>query len=130
MDIFTIIQPLYLSNNQPRDRQIVDRVTALYQDALAEDEYMVPTSIVQFREFFLSHPNLVVPKITLTPDGMLRTRWMRGLGDFVAIEFTGGSHAKLFAEIPRDHELTATYLGREPLANIVAAAEAMGASFT
>src|SRR5262249_20237581 len=37
-EIFDAIEALYLSGNKPRDRQIADRITALYRDAIAEDE--------------------------------------------------------------------------------------------
>jgi hypothetical protein len=127
--IFDAIQALYLSHNNLRDRQIAERLTALYRDALEEDEIIRPASITQFKDFFLAHPDLGFPKITLTPDGTLRARWIQGKGNFVAIEFTGDPNAKLVAEIPRANSLTATHFASEPLENIVAVAQAMGASF-
>jgi hypothetical protein len=127
--IFDAIQALYLSQNRPRDRQIAERLTALYRAALEEDEAVRPASIAQFRAFFLEHPALALPKITLTPDGTLRARWIKGPGNFVAIEFTGEPNGKLVAEIPRANDLTATHFGSEPLENIVEVAQGMGASF-
>jgi hypothetical protein len=127
--IFDAIQALYLSHNTARDRQIAMRLMTLYRVALEEDETIRPASISQFREFFLAHPDLGLPKITLTPDGTLRARWIHGAGDFIALEFTGEQNAKLVAEIPRDNGLTATHFGSEPLPNIVAVAQGMGASF-
>jgi hypothetical protein len=124
--IFDSIQALYLSSNTPRDRQIADRITSLYRDALAEDERILPDSLTQFRNFFLSHPDLGVPKITLTPDCTLRARWIHGPGNFVAIEFTGEPSAKLVAEIPWHKD---THFGSEPVEGIVAVAQRMGASF-
>jgi len=96
---------------------------------LEEDEPIRPASVSQFKDFFLAHPELGIPKITLTPDGTLRARWIQGKGNFVALEFTGEQNAKLVAELPRDNDLTATHFGSEPLASIVAIAQSMGASF-
>jgi hypothetical protein len=127
--IFDAIQALYLSHNRPRNRQIATRLTALYRTALEEDEAIRPASITQFKNFFLANPDLGLPKITLTPDGTLRARWIQGPGNFVAIEFTGEPNAKLVAEIPRDNGLIATHFGSEPLENIVEIAQGMGASF-
>jgi hypothetical protein len=124
--IFDSIQALYLSSNTPRDRQIADRITSLYRDALAEDEHIRPASLTQFRNFFLSHPDLGVPKITLTPDCTLRARWIHGPENFVAIEFTGEPSAKLVAEIPWHRD---AHFGSEPVEDIVAVAQRMGASF-
>ena len=126
---FDAIQALYLSHNTPRDRQIAERLTTLYRAALEEDEAIRPASISQFKDFFLAHPELGLPKITLTPDGTLRARWIHGKGNFVALEFTGDPNAKLVAEIPRENGLTATHFGSEPLKNIIAVAQGMGASF-
>lgn len=127
--IFDAIQALYLSHNTPRDRRIAERLTTLYRAALEEDETIRPASVSQFKDFFRAHPDLGLPKITLTPDGTLRARWIQGKGNFVALEFTGEQNAKLVAEIPRDNCLTASHFGSEPLANIVAVAQGMGASF-
>jgi hypothetical protein len=127
--IFDTIQPLYLSSNTSRDRQIADRITALHRDALADDEHILPASLHQFTDFFLTHTELGIPKITLTPDGTLRARWIHGPKHFVAIEFTGEPRAKLVAEIPRDDGLTASYFAAEPISDIVSAIRALGASF-
>jgi hypothetical protein len=127
--IFEAIQALYLSHNGPRNRQIASRLTALYRAAIEEDETIRLASITQFKNFFLANPELGLPKITLTPDGTLRARWIQGAGDFVAIEFTGEQNAKLIAEIPRDNGLTAMHFGSEPVKNIIEVAQRMGASF-
>ena len=128
--IFDAIQDLYQSSNLPRDRQIAERITVLHQDALGEDQQILPGSLRQFADFFLTHPGLGMPKITLTPDGTLRARWIRGPRNFVAIEFTGEPLAKLVSEIPRQDNLTASHFSSEPLKNIVSVACAIGASFT
>jgi hypothetical protein len=95
---------------------------------MAEDEHILADSLRQFRDFFLAHPDLGLPKITLTPDGTLRARWIHGLGDFVAIEFTGKPLARLIAEIPRDNTLTARYFSSESIQIILAVARSIGAS--
>lgn len=125
--IFDAIEAFYLSNNRPRDRQIADRLTSLYRDALAEDEHILPPSLSQFTQFFLNHPDLGFPRITLTPEGTLRARWIQGPGNFVAIEFTGEPNAKLVAEIPGLEP--PIHFSTELLTNIVAMARAMGGSF-
>jgi hypothetical protein len=127
--IFDVIQSLYLSENRPRDRQIATRITALYRDALTEDECILSTSLRQFANFFLAHPDLGVPRITLTPDGTLRARWIQGAGNFTAIEFTGEPLAKFVAEIPREGGLTARYFSVEPVDKILSFTRAIGASF-
>jgi hypothetical protein len=127
--IFDAIQALHLSNNRPRDQQIAERITTLHRDAMAEDEHILADSLRQFRDFFLAHPDLGLPKITLTPDGTLRARWIHGPGDFVAIEFTGKPLARLIAEIPRDNALTARYFSSESIQVILAIARSIGASF-
>jgi|RhiMetdeSRZDD1v2_1073273.scaffolds.fasta_scaffold144821_4 hypothetical protein len=127
--IFDAIQSLYLSNNRTRDRQIAIRIIALYRDALAEDERILSASLRQFADFFLAHPDLSLPRITLTPDGTLRARWIQGTGSFTAIEFTGKLLAKLVAEIPREGGQTAQYFGVERVDKILSSARAIGASF-
>lgn len=129
-EIFDTIQAFYLSNNSgPRDRQIAGRITALHRAALSEGERIRSKSLGQFKDFFLSHRELSLPKITLTPDGTVRARWIHGPGNFVALEFTGEPLAKLVAEIPRANGLTARHFSSEPISNIVAFAQACGASF-
>ncbi len=78
----------------------------------------------QLADFFLSYRDLGLPKITLTPDGTVRVRWIQGSGNFTAIEFTGTPVAKLVAEIPRERGLTARYFFSEPIGNILTAARA------
>lgn len=126
--IFDAVQAFYLSNNKSRDRKIADRITALYRDALAEGEHIYPASLKQFTQFFLKNKDLGFPRITLTPDETLRVRWIQGKDNFVAIEFTGEPDAKLVAEIPG--LVPPMRFSREPLANVIAAAKAMGGSFT
>jgi hypothetical protein len=127
--IFEAIQSLYLSDKRPRDRQIADRIITLYRDAIAEDERILSASLHQFTKFFLMHPDLGLPRITLTPDGTLRARWIQGAGSFTAIEFTGGQIAKLVAEIPRECRVTAKCFSVEPINNIRSFADKIGASF-
>lgn len=127
--IFDAIQSLYLSDNRTRDRQIATRITALYRDALAEGEHILSPSLRQFANFFLAHTDVGFPRITLTPDGTLRARWIQGKDSFTAIEFTGMPLAKLVAEIPREHGLTARYFSSEPVDTILPFARAIGASF-
>jgi hypothetical protein len=128
--IFDTIQSLYLNENRPRNRQIADRIITLYRDAIAEDERILSASLHQFMEFFLTHPDLGLPRITLTPDGTLRARWIQGAGSFTAIEFTGGQIAKLVAEIPRECGVIAKCFSVEPINNIRSFADKIGASFT
>ena len=128
--IFDAIQSLYLSNNERRDRKIAERITALYRDALAEDERILSASLRQFTDFFLIHPELTLPKITLTPDGTLRARWIKGAENFTAIEFTGEQVVKLVAEIPREGGLPAQYFCRESVERILSVANAIGASLS
>ena len=127
LQMFNAIQDLYLSQN-PRDRQIAERLKCLYRDALEEGEKMRTDSIDQFCKFFLDNRDVGVPKITLTPDGTLRARWIHGAGNFIAIEFTGKPLARVVAEMPRNNE-TAIYFFSESIENIVLNARAVGASF-
>ncbi len=113
--------------NSARDRRIADRLESLSIDAESEDQAIRPSSVIQFREFFLENRQLGMPKITLTPDGTLSVRWITGPGHFFAIEFTGRGLAKLVAEIPRDG-LTAKYFVSEPISSVTNFAQAIGAS--
>ncbi len=124
--IFAAIERLYLNQHNPRDRRIAERLKMLYRDALAEGEKMQAVSITQFTDFFVKHKKLGMPKITLTPDGTLRVRWIAGPGNFTAIEFVGGKLVKLVAEIPRDGE-TAQYFATDLFSNIVSIARGFGA---
>jgi hypothetical protein len=126
--LFDTVRMLRL-NNTERDSRIADRLTALYQDAIAESQNLLPDSIKQFREFFLAHCDLGVPKITLTPDGTLRTRWIQSNSNFAAIEFTGRQVVRFIAEIPRAGGLTARYFSSEPMDTVLQAAIALGSSF-
>jgi hypothetical protein len=118
--VFDAIQDLYLSHTTPRDRQIAERLIALHRDAIAENEGILGKSVRQFADFFIAHPALGLPKITLTPDGTLRARWIQGPASFVAIEFTGEPLAKLVAEVPRPGGLTVLLQSKwdKPLARI------------
>ncbi len=127
--VYGAIRALSSSDNKPRDQRIADRITALHRDALAEDESILPDSLAQFTDFFLANPDLGVPKITLTPDGTLRVRWIHGPASFVALEFTGEPLIKFVAEIPRENGLTARHFSSEPLSSVLSIARAIGASF-
>ena len=115
------------SRNDPQLSRIAERLSRLRRDAIEEDECIDLESIRQFGEFFLNHRGLAVPKITLTPDGTLSARWIHGPGDFIAIEFTGKSLAKVVAEIPREGD-TASHFFSEPLEKLTSIARAIGAS--
>jgi hypothetical protein len=127
--IFASIQNLSTSGggNNSRDRKIAQRLMALYRDALCDNETMSAPSIAQFTDFFLKHPQLGMPKITLTPEGNVRVRWIGGQGNFAAVEFTGDPIVKLVAQIPREDGKTARYFGGESLGSIVSSARAIGA---
>jgi len=125
--IFDAVKDLYLSNN-PRNRQVADRLISLHRDALTEDEHLDPDAIPQFAKFFLSYSDVALPKKSLTPHGPLRARWLHGYGDFIAIEFTGKPLAKVVAEIPRERE-TARYFFSELIESVAPVASSLGASF-
>lgn len=127
--VFAALQSFYLSANKPRDRQIAERIISIHRAVLEEDGHILPASLAQFTRFFLEHSELALPKITLTPDGTLRARWISGPENFVAIEFTGQPLAKLVAEVPRQGGLTAPHFASEPLDSIIPIARAIGASF-
>ena len=91
---------------------------------------MLPDSIKQFADFFLTHFDPGMPKITLTPDGTLRARWIHGQNDFASIEFTGKQTVRFVAEIPRARGLTARYFSSEPIENLLPVAIALGSSFS
>jgi hypothetical protein len=126
--LFQAVRALRLSGNE-RNSRIADRLTALYRDSLSEGESMLADSVKQFAEFFLTHGELKIPKITLTPDGTLRARWIIGDGNFIAVEFTGKPLVKFVAEVPRNRGLTAQYFSSEPIENVLPAARAIGFSF-
>lgn len=125
--IFETVQAFYLSANKPRDRHIAERITTLYRAALEEDEHILPASLNQFTQFFLANKGLGFPRITLTPDGTIRVRWIRGDGDFVAVEFTGEPDAKLVTEMPG--LVPPMRFSREPLVDVIAVVKALGGSF-
>lgn len=125
--IYDAIQSFYLSDNRPRDRHIVDRITALHRDAIEEDERILVQSMKQFKDFFLGHSDLSIPEITLTPNGAMRARWIQGPGHFAAIEFTGKPLVKLIAEIPRGDGQTAQYFITDRIFNIFSLALSIGA---
>ncbi len=116
--------------NSVRDRRLADRLDGLSVDAASEDQPIRTSSVVQFRDFFLNNRQVGVPKITLTPDGTLRVRWITGPRNFFALEFTGFGLAKIVAEIPRDHGLTAQYFVSEPISSVTDFAQAIKASLT
>lgn len=125
--VFEAIQSLYLSRNEPRDRQIAQRLITLHRDAIAEDETILADSLSQFTAFFLLRSDLSLPKITLTPDGTIRARWIHGPRNFAAIEFTGRPLVKLIAEIPRGNGQTAQHFSYDYIANVVSLAHSVGA---
>jgi hypothetical protein len=127
--IFNAIQTLYLSRNHPRDRQIAERITDLHRVVLGEGEQISAESLEQFTEFFRDEPELAFPRITMTPEGTLRARWIHDRDHFVAIEFTGKPLVRLIAEVPRDGGQTASYFGSEPIESVVAASRKLGACF-
>jgi len=128
--IANTIQLLLQTYNNPRDRLIADRLNMLEIDAAEEGEDILAGSVSQFRDFFLMHPRLGFPKITLTPDGTLRVRWIHGEGHFFAVEFTGKPLLKLVAEVPRKQGVIAQHFSSEPIENVVAFAQAIGAALT
>lgn len=127
--LFDAVRMLLL-NDSERDSRIAGRLTTLYQDAIMESQSMLPDSIKQFADFFLTHSDPGMPKITLTPDGTLRARWIHGQNDFASIEFTGKQVVRFVAEIPRARGLTARYFSSEPIENVLPAAIALGSSFS
>lgn len=112
-----------------RDVQIAKRLIELYKDAEQEGERILAPSLTQFGEFFLENSDGGVPKITLTPDGTLRARWIQGAGNFFAIEFTGRPLVKLAAEVPRADGINAQHFSSDTIENAVTFALAIGASF-
>jgi len=108
--VFKAIERLYLSSNTDRDRRIADRLTRLHHDALAEGESIRSASVEQFTDFFLHERGFGFPRITLTPDGALRVRWIAGVGNFTAIEFLGGGLVRFVAEIPRNGSTAQYYV--------------------
>jgi hypothetical protein len=128
--VFNAIQQLYLNRSESnlRDRRIAERLTTLYRDALAEDEKMHAGSVKQLADFLINHAWVGLPKITLTPDGTLRARWIAGPGNFTAIEFTGAVLVKLVAEVPRGDTI-AQYFASELVSNVARVARDLGAPF-
>jgi hypothetical protein len=127
--IFDAITSLYLKSNTARDRQIANRLTVLQRVAREEEQYISPNSLTQFVEFFLKEPHLALPKITLTPEGALRARWIRGPSDFISIEFSGDPIVKVIAEIPTEDNLTEAYFSSVALRRVRSFAHDIGASF-
>lgn len=74
-----------------RAQQITARLTALVPMALDDDTPILPASLAQCQAFFASHADVPMPKLIVTPDGTLRTRWIGKDGAFVALEWTGES---------------------------------------
>lgn len=100
-DLSRAVSAFRSGRNQPRDRQIADRLEELGSDALDEGERILLPSIDQFRAFFLDKPGLALPIITLTPDGTLRARWMRSADEVFAVEFTGEPLLRILSRVPR-----------------------------
>jgi hypothetical protein len=127
-EIFNILTLFYQRLASNRDRKIADRLSALSKDAQDEDEYMVPSSLGQLIEFFQQNLNVAIPKITLTPDGTLRARWINGPNKFLAIEFTGGMLVRVVAEVPRQDGSVARYFFLEHYSRMVLFASYIGLS--
>jgi hypothetical protein len=100
----------------------------LYADAVDEDEVIRTGSLHQLLSFFLDQPATSLPKITLTPDGTLRIRWLGEGGDFFAVEFTGKPLLKIAAAITRASGETSSYFASEISSRIAQTARALGAS--
>ncbi len=126
--VFNAIKQLYLSSNRDRDRQIAERLTLLYRDAVAEGEKIQTGSVAQFAEFFMAHDWMGIPKVTLTPDGTIRVRWIAGKSNFIAIEFTGAELVKVVAEVPRG-DGHAQYFANEDIKRVARFGRDIGASF-
>lgn len=127
-EIFNILTAFYQRLTSDRDRKIADRLSALSKDAQDEDEYMAPSSLSQLIEFFQQNLNVAIPKITLTPDGTLRARWINGPNKFLAIEFTGGMLVRVVAEVPRKDGSLARYFFLEHYSRMVLFASYIGLS--
>jgi hypothetical protein len=112
-----------------KPEKFADRLKALSQDAAEEGESIRPASLAQFLDFFQTHADLGIPKITLTPDGTLRIRWLYDRGDFFAVEFTGRATAKIAAEISGTAAQKVSHFTTTPLGNIVSFAKDIGVRF-
>jgi hypothetical protein len=77
LQLFEAVRVLRLSSTS-RNIQIADRLVTLSKDASDEGVSILADSTKQFAEFFLTHRNLALPKITVTPDATLRVRWISG----------------------------------------------------
>jgi hypothetical protein len=128
--IYDAFRDLYLTSNSERDRLIAKRLATLYADAIDEQQHVVPESFSQFAMFFLKYPDVARPKIMLTPDGTVSAHWIHGPDDFVAIEFTGKTLAKIMAEVPRENGVTSKHFNSELPERIPSLAAAIGASLT
>ena len=117
-----------MKDGSHRDLRVLDRLTALYRDSIEEDEVIRSGSLSQLRAFFLENPTLAVPKITLTPSGTLRIRWIPDQEQFTAIEFTGKALCRLVTRIRRGSHLATSFIS-EPLSNLMTIASAIGAAF-
>lgn len=89
------IQTFIYRKPTPFNQQIVNRLNSLCYDALDENEEIIKPSVHQFIEFFFDNRTSILPKITLTPNGTLRARWIYSDSRFFAVEFTGNSKLKL-----------------------------------
>jgi hypothetical protein len=126
--VFNAIKQLYLNSNRGCDRRIAERLTLLYRDAVAEGEKIQTGSVMQFAEFFIAHDWMRIPKVTLTPDGTIRVRWIAGKGNFIAIEFTGAELVKVVAEVPRG-DGHAQYFANEDIKRVARFGRDIGARF-
>jgi hypothetical protein len=124
--VYSVIERFYLSATQ-RHRKIAERLTILYRDALEEEEVIKQSSLSNFAEFFFSNPHISLPKITLTPDGTLRTRWIQPRS-FIALEFLGSRTVRAVCELPRGDE-KGSFFWTEPMSTVVGSAHSLGATF-
>lgn len=74
-----------------RDQQLAARLNTLAQMAQDDGTPILPTSLAQCAAFFAAHVDASLPKLTVTPVGTLRARWIGEEGTFVALEWTGAS---------------------------------------
>lgn len=70
-----------------RNTRIALRLMELYLDACGEKEHIITASLRACVLFFLHCPELLLPKITLTPDGTLRAHWRVGMSEAYSVEF-------------------------------------------
>lgn len=80
---------------------IAQRLTELCRDADDEGQPISSASLNQCKDFFSTHRDASLPKLTLSPDGTVCARWIHGPRNFIDIEFTGKRLVRIIAEVPR-----------------------------